>query len=174
MVGLGGLPGGSPGSEAMAVSDDGSVVVGFGHSNASGTTSGEAFRWTAAGGMVGLGDLPGGNFNSIAFGVSDDGSVVVGAGATAAAPSEAFYWTADDGMRRLSDVLIEHGVNPAALGWTRLSGITGVSGDGNVVSGVGIRNGGFTEAFVAVIPEPASLGLLAVALGALAVRRARR
>ena len=46
-------------SNANAVSADGSVVVGYSSSAASGPFATEAFRWTQAGGIVGLGDLPG-------------------------------------------------------------------------------------------------------------------
>lgn len=80
---LGVLPGSSwstnPVSVATAVSNDGSVVYGYGTSSQSGKV--EAFRWTAASGMVGLG------FGSrttdyrtiIPHGaVSADGSVAVG------------------------------------------------------------------------------------------------
>ncbi len=57
--GLGELRGGSNGSEAHDVSDDGLVVVGFSFS----TNGTEAFRWEN-GTMVALGDLPGGGFFS--------------------------------------------------------------------------------------------------------------
>jgi hypothetical protein len=68
--GLGFLPGGEHWSSSIAVSADGSVVVGQGTS----ASNDEAFRWSAAGGMVGL--LPGDY--SAATGVSSDGTVVVG------------------------------------------------------------------------------------------------
>lgn len=48
--GLGDLPGGNIFSQAAGVSADGSVVVGQSNS----ASGGEAFRWTAGGGMVGL------------------------------------------------------------------------------------------------------------------------
>ena len=101
MVGLGDLPGGSSGggSAGQDVSDDGTVVVGSGHS-ASGL---EAVRWTSAGGLVGLGDLPGGTFFSQAFGVSGDGNVVVGRG-TSALGDEAFRWTESGGMIAMDDL----------------------------------------------------------------------
>jgi probable HAF family extracellular repeat protein len=60
--------------------------------------------------MVGARRLAGGVDNSIAFDVSNDGSVVVGFGTTAQG-SEAFVWTASQGMRSLEDVLLSAGVN---------------------------------------------------------------
>jgi probable HAF family extracellular repeat protein len=165
MVGLGDLPGGNFYSGASGVSSDGAVVVGY-SSAASGR---EAFRWTAGGGMIGLGKLPGG-FNSFATGVSGDGAVVVGYG-NSTSGQEAFLWTAGGGMQRLWDVLLAQGVNPAADGWTSLAAANSVSFDGNTIVGYGTHNG-HSEAFLAVVPEPAGLTLLA-ASGALAVRRRR-
>jgi probable HAF family extracellular repeat protein len=129
--------GGSSG--AYGVNADGSVIVGWGAS-ASGR---EAFRWTNDGGMVGLGILPG-HVSSDARGVSGDGSVVVGIS------GDAFRWTSDGGMERLWDVLVAHGVDPAADGWTSLYA-SGISADGNTIVGNGTRNGN-TEAFAAFIP----------------------
>jgi probable HAF family extracellular repeat protein len=164
MVGLGDL---LFWSGANGVNADGSVVVGYSFS-ASGL---EAFRWTSAGGMVGLGDLPTGEFNSFANGVSADGSVVVGQGLSADG-DEAFRWTANGGMTRLWDVLLANGVDPAADGWTQLVDAEGVNADGITMTivGYGIRNGN-REAFVAVVPEPSSLALLALAAPALGRRQ---
>ena len=72
-MGLGDPPGGDFSSAALAVSGDGSVVVGV----SDGATDSEAFYWTAADGMVGLGDLPGGTTKSEARGVSSDGTMIV-------------------------------------------------------------------------------------------------
>ena len=71
---LGDLPGGDSQSYGLAVSGDGSIVVGQGLPD----SGKEAFRWTAATGMVGLGDLPGGNPISTALGISSDGTTIVG------------------------------------------------------------------------------------------------
>jgi probable HAF family extracellular repeat protein len=125
MVGLGDLPGGVFQSQALGVSADGAVVVGFGTRSAPDPPTGtlEAFRWTAGGGMVGLGDLPGGFFRSQASGVSADGAVVVG-GSVSALGSEAFRWTPAGGMVGL-------GILPGGVA----SGASGVSADGSVVVG---------------------------------------
>ncbi len=56
LTALGDLRGGEFGSEALGVSGDGSVVVGY-STSASGYIP-QAFRWTAAGGMVGLANRP--------------------------------------------------------------------------------------------------------------------
>ena len=82
-TGLGDLAGGSFSSAANGVSSDGSVVVGRGES-----ASGEAFRWTQAGGMVNLKDflitngvsgLTGWRLNQ-ATAISADGMTIVGYG----------------------------------------------------------------------------------------------
>ncbi|GBF80883.1 PEP-CTERM sorting domain-containing protein [Aphanothece sacrum] len=108
-TGLGDLPGGAFSSGALAVSADGSVVVGSGVTPVG---ENEAFRWTAESGLVGLGDLPGGNFISTSFGVSADGSVIAGVGSSVSSstdngsfpPLEAFRWTAETGLVPLGDL----------------------------------------------------------------------
>ncbi len=120
VVNLGDLPGGDDHSQASAVSQSGSVVVGSSQSS-SGL---EAFRWTSSGGMTGLGDLPGGWFESEATGVSNDGAVVVGTSVTASG-REAFRWTDAEGMVGL-------GTLPGDL--TNTHGAA-VSGDGQVIVG---------------------------------------
>jgi probable HAF family extracellular repeat protein len=163
MVGLGDLPSGQVRSEASAVSADGSVVVGYG-SSASGI---EAFRWTSAGGMVGLGDLPGGLFNSEALAVSADGSIVVGKGD--GTESKPFIWDATNGMRNLSTVLTDLGLD--LTGWD-LRTATGISADGSTIVGDGVNNG-VEQAWIAVIPEPGTGLLLMTGLLGLAYRQRR-
>jgi probable HAF family extracellular repeat protein len=172
MVGLGDLTGGSFSSYANAVCADGSVVVGYGNSS----SGQEAFRWTSQGGMVGLGDLAGGAFGSNALAVSADGSIVVGSGSTTsnansyARYGEAFYWTESGGMQNLKDMLINSGADLTAWDgttWT-LTAATGISADGKTIVGYGF-NGGSPEAWIATIPEPATLFLLTI--GSLALRK---
>ena len=83
--GVGDLPGGEYYSDAMAISANGKVVVGFSKSSATAYNSlaNAAFRWTESGGMVALGDLPGGEYSSSAYGVNADGSVIVGESSSA-------------------------------------------------------------------------------------------
>jgi uncharacterized membrane protein len=163
MVGLGDLPGGSFGSYANAASTDGSVIVGYG----SGNNGIEAFRWTTSGGMVGLGGS--GFANSIAQDLSGDGSTIVGY-ANFGSGDEALIWDATNGVRRLKGVLVnEWGLD--LTGWT-LTMANAVSADGTVIVGTGTNPSGSREAWIAVIPEPASLWL--VAFGSLALIRRRR
>jgi uncharacterized membrane protein len=173
MIGLGFLPNATS-STALRVSADGSVVVGFngfptvpaGSSN----FHSEAFRWTEATGMVSLGDLPGGRVRSTAYDVSADGSVIVGSGEILASGGEsvpaAFYWTADNGMLNLRDVLVAGGAT-GLDGWT-LTEARGVSYDGLTIVGTGVHNG-VTEAFVANIPEPDTILLAALAAAGMLV-----
>jgi probable HAF family extracellular repeat protein len=131
-MGLGDLPGGSVHSKALAVSSDGSVVVGF-----SFITSGvEVFRWTSGGGMVGLGDLPGGGVSSAGSGVSGDGLVVVGDGSISSLTDHPFRWTSGSGMVDLGDL----------PGGGSGGGAFDASSDGSVVVGSSSSTSG-SEAF---------------------------
>lgn len=95
LIWLGRLPDGGT-SEAMAVSDDGTVVVGRAENV---NYQWRAFRWTASGGMVSLGTF-GGSFSE-ALGVAVDGSAVVGRAQDTLGRWRAFRWEASTGMRDL-------------------------------------------------------------------------
>jgi probable HAF family extracellular repeat protein len=166
-VNLGNLGGAFPFTRAMGLSGDGRVVVGNGY----GPNGFEAFLWTAEGGMVGLGDLPGGTFSSWANGaVNYDGSIIVGGSQSGEYASDAFIWDATHGMRSLKHVLEdEFGLD--LTGWN-LEEAQGLSADGLTISGWGYNPLGQREAWVAHIPEPATIGLLLFgALGTVARRR---
>lgn len=126
LLSVGLLPGGSH-SEATAISPDGKIVVGGASSSA--FPGGEAFMWTAASGIVALGDLPGGRSNSLATAVAGNGNGIVGYGLSTNTlnQTEAFSWSAENGMTRLSEILPEGTINLSAQG---------VSADGQVVVGV--------------------------------------
>jgi uncharacterized membrane protein len=151
-------------AHAYAITPDGSVIVGR---SIGGFT--EAFRWSASGGLQGLGDAPGGSKFSLALDVSDDGSVIVGQTNTALG-NEAGVWDAAHGMRSLSSILA--GNNVDLTGWT-LGVATAVSGDGSTIVGQGTLNGRVV-AYRAVIPEPASLTMIAATTVMIAMRRHRR
>jgi probable HAF family extracellular repeat protein len=102
-------------SYAMAVSQDGSTVVGY---SETADHKRHAFRWTSKDGMRRI-DVPNGG-PAAAYGVNTDGSVVVGWGAE----WSAFKWTASEGASLLKC--------PDPGGLARACA---VSGDGLVVVG---------------------------------------
>ncbi len=161
MVGLGHLPGGGVNSKAFDVSADGSVVIGF-----SDSTSGlEVFRWTQSTGMVSLAEGVWGK----AYGTSADGSVVVGR-ADLGTGVEAFVCDDTNGMRSLRSLLVDdYGLDLTS--WI-LYDAQSISDDGLTIVGYGYNPLGDTEAWIAVIPEPATLSLLV--LGGLALIRRRK
>jgi uncharacterized membrane protein len=138
-IDLGVLPGYGA-SEAFAVSDDGSTVIGICWQWW--TTGSAAFRWTEATGMEeleGLADTPW----SIAAAVSADGSVVVGVG-YGPVP---LIWDMEHGTRLLEEVLVsESGLD--LTGWT-LGMATGISGDGRTIVGSGTNPAGLPEGWIA-------------------------
>ena len=128
--GLGDLPGGSYGSGAWAISEDGSTVVG-----ASDSANGqEAFRWTLQDGMVPLGDLPGGTFQSIPTATSGDGSIVAGVGTIGDTPTQsnrsAFRWTSAGGIVPLESSVVMNNQT-----YTFQTMATDMSCDGSVTIG---------------------------------------
>ncbi len=164
-TGLGDLEGGVFSSQAYGVSADGSVAVGDGVS-ASGN---EAFRWEN-GTMVGLGNLPGGKFFSRAMGVSADGRVAVGFGYDGTG-QQAVVWDSIHGIRVFQGILTgECGLDLA--GW-QLNSIAAVTPDGKTFVGSGIDPAGNSEAWIAVIPEPASPVLWLVGVAVFCRRRSK-
>ena len=143
-----------------AASPDGSVFVG--------ANDNQLIRWTAADGIVPLGNLPDHttNYPSEAAAISADGSIVVGYDC-AHESLEAFIWDGDHGMRNLQSVLTnEYNLN--LTGW-QLTHATSISADGQTLVGIGYNPSGQSEAWIATIPEPATLLLLA--LGSMMLRR---
>lgn len=119
-LGIGDLDGGSDHSVAQAISDDGSIVVGYSVSD----NGDEAFRWTHADGMAGLGDLPDGSFASYAQAISTDGATIVGAGDSWAS-AVGFRHTAAEGLVTLG----------VLFGGDFSSRAYAVSADGGVIVG---------------------------------------
>jgi uncharacterized membrane protein len=144
---------------ATGVSADGSVVVGF----SSGFDQAQAVRWTIDGGVTGLGRLPG-HIASVATAVSGDGNTVVGTSMRPFPEQEGefngpipFVWDEAHGMRSLGEVL--SGLSVDISGWILDEYYTPViSADGSTVIGSSGYGG-----WVATIPEPAALPLLALA-----------
>ena len=168
MIGLGDLPGGEVRSSAFGISADGSTIVGFSSNRFSSIGRGfQAFRWTLSEGMIDLGSLPGA-IEIIAFDVSGDGSTIVGR-AFSETGEEAFVWDQQAGMQNLQQVLTDD-LGLDLDGWT-LGRADGISDDGLTIVGVGTNPSGFTEAWIAIIPEPSTALLFASGLVAMAAAR---
>jgi probable HAF family extracellular repeat protein len=138
---IGDLPGGTTNAVARAISDDGSVLVGYGSSAASIASCGiclEAFKWTAATGLVALGDVPGGNLDSRASGISGDGRIIVGAG-TSATGVVAVYWD-QSGPHSM-------GYLPQGPSTPPQSQCFAANTDGSVIVGASSSSNGIYEAF---------------------------
>ncbi|KAA0242208.1 MAG: T9SS C-terminal target domain-containing protein [Ignavibacteriae bacterium] len=155
-------------SEARAVSDNGSVVVGVSQ-DANGNP--RAFRWTIQTGIQDLGTL-GGN-GSVAADVSADGSIIVGWSDDANNIYRAFKWTESTGMQDLGagDYSTAHGISadgtaiivdiyPNAYRWTQAgglqdlgtlggssSGANDISADGSMICGYSYVSAGDPYAF---------------------------
>ena len=179
MQSLGTLPGAAyPESFASDVSANGNVVVGSGNSADGGI---QAFRWTPTTGMTGLGYLPGGRTSSDAAAVSADGLIIVGTAINAANASKAVRWDPLLGIQSIQDLLIASGLGPALTGW-QLTHATGISADGQTISGwgnspTGIQGWVATIPRAEVVPEPSSFALgICGSLAVVAVvrRRSRR
>ena len=151
MTSLGVLPSGST-SCAYAISSDKSVIVGEAYTNG----IEHAFLWQS-GVMSDLGVIPGGYSGSSAYDVSADGSIVVGYSRKSNVYS-AMIWDEVYGMRDLKSVLVnDYRLNLS--GWA-LTQAQGISDDGRTIVGYGINPQGYTEGWIATVPEPGTILLL--------------
>jgi len=135
--------GAAPVGEALAVSPDGSVVVGS-------FAGSQAWRWTAATGVQQIGVLPGFNFGGYAFDLTSDGETIVGA-CGFGFDRDAFIWTPALGMVKLDDYLTGMGLD--LTGWD-LGSATSISADGTVIAGWGNGPVSFIEGWVVTLPGP--------------------
>lgn len=122
-------------TNALGVSADGSVVIGYGQNL---SFEPRAFRWTQVGGIENLGVLTGGT-SSLGYGVSGDGLTIVGEGDAAGSNGNprAFKWTSVGGM-----------VNLGVLAGGNSSSAQGANADGSVIVGKSnVTNSGTDRAF---------------------------
>ncbi|MGO9923107.1 MAG: Ig-like domain repeat protein [Isosphaeraceae bacterium] len=152
------FPDSTTGSDATAVSPDGSVVVGsIGGNGAGGLT--QAFEWTNGGtnGVVTPLTWPAGYNTGSATAVSTDGSTIVGVmsppgngggGGGGGQPSAAFIWNQASGVQDLQQVLTtDDGLGSYLTGWT-LTEATAITPDGNRIVGNGIDPQGRQEGWI--------------------------
>ncbi|MEX0331555.1 MAG: hypothetical protein AB3N64_09050 [Puniceicoccaceae bacterium] len=128
---LGDLPGGAERTRPLAISGDGSTVVGW-SSSANGDS--EAFRWTSKG-IEELGDLSTSRFESKATGITYDGKVVLGEGIVARngfATPQAAIWSDEGWITGL-------GFLPGGYDRTY---VIDCSADGTLVVGTGFSENG--------------------------------
>jgi uncharacterized membrane protein len=133
--------------QVEGINDSGSGIVGRGHPS----NWRHAYRFTSSDGHVeDLGALPRGQSGigigggppefedmSIALAVSDDSTVVVGMSGYQP-PTDAFIWTPETKMVKLSDYLTSKGITGHEQ-WTLLNA-NSISPDGKIIAGTGINN----------------------------------
>ncbi len=118
--------------EAIAVSSDGSKIVG---QAADSTGNGRAFYYSGTGGLVNLGVLSGNTSDqSVATGVSDNG-IVIGASINPFNwSSQPFVWSSKMGLHRLQATLVRNGaVIPSGV---TLTNVLAISADGSTMVGL--------------------------------------
>ena len=137
--------------QVEGINDVGSVLVGIGHPmawrHAYKFTSWDghvedlgALKRDQSGGGIGIGDGPVDptlEDTSVATGVSDDATVVVGLSGYQP-PTDAFIWTPDTKMVKLSDYLTSKSITGHQQ-WTLVTAYS-VSPDGKIIAGTGINN----------------------------------
>lgn len=142
------------------------------------TNAFQAFRWMrGAASMEFLGALPG-DTSSTAYAIANNGLTVgysynsAGSIYTAVIWDTSGVWDTSGTPQSVAALLAALGVDLG--GWQRLTRVYGVSDDGTVLAGIGIRADGSTQGWVAVVPEPATLPLLAAGLAGLVLFWRRR
>jgi probable HAF family extracellular repeat protein len=136
-------------SEAVGVSDDGTVVMGVSRPDKI-----IGWRWDATSGMLALGNLGQVQYPETRPGaVSGDGTVIVGTSTIAGGGSRAFIWV-DGAIHLLSTYLAQNG---AVLRGRELLEASDITADGRALCGTTVDG----EGFVAYLDDRAQgLGLL--------------
>jgi len=154
----------------VIISGDGTTIAGQG--SWSSPPNGVGFIWHAGTGFEPM-TVPAGPLSGFLFprDISHDGTVVVG---TMEADGRPFFWTEEGDLFLLESFLVDNGVDVLSLFPDGLDHVTPttilVSADGTTVTGEAHFG---TGAYVATIPEPATVCLLGLGVGGLLLRRKR-
>jgi hypothetical protein len=131
----------------------------------SGNTQMQGFRWMRGdASMTPLGTLPG-HTSSCAYTVADNGVTAgrsyISGGETAVVWDTSGMWDTTGTAQSIKALLTGYGVDTSM--WSSLIRVYAASDDGKVLAGIGTwAADGSTRGFVAVVPEPGSLALLAL------------
>ncbi|MBN2583158.1 MAG: PEP-CTERM sorting domain-containing protein [Planctomycetes bacterium] len=160
---------GYPYGPVMVMSGDGTAIAASGYYDSGMFGS----IWRASTGWQPMQGAPGSmQFEQLTpCGISDDGSVVLGITVTG---DQAVFWSEDSGWLGLQDFLQGNGIDVLSLFPNGLDALTYprvlLSADGSTIAGFATKDG---MAYVAVIPEPATMSLLGLGLGVTLLRRRR-
>jgi uncharacterized membrane protein len=156
---IGDLPGGGNSSFALAVSADGTTVVGYSGTN----IGGEAIRWTRATGIERIDLAPGGVQHSQAVDVTANGSLILGQATIGDPRSLVFLWSQHMGMKSIRALLDERGID--STGWTFEQAVA-ISNDGQVMVGNGhyLNRAAAWLVDFSPVPEPDTANLACVSM----------
>jgi len=164
------IPGGSGNvSEAFGISVDGNVLCGYDQ----GTVT-QAFVWTQGGASMTLLGMLAGDTSSQAYVVNNAemvGGFSLGSERSAVIWDTTGVWDTSGQPKKVWDLLAAAGVDLSA-DWQNLTRVTSMSDDGMTLAGTGTWIDGTARGWIATIPEPASLLMLAVCGLTLLRRRA--
>jgi uncharacterized membrane protein len=157
---LPGVAGAAYSANALAISNDGTTIVGEANTDPSSTSFLVPVRWTGSNyaTIQTLGALPGQtSARGAALDVTPNGSMIVGTTRDLAGKDVAFLWDAANGMRSLAQVLEEeYGLDLGGWQLEVANGISQVNAAGEfTVVGEGTNPAGQPEGFVAILSPTA-------------------
>jgi len=151
--------------QGIGISDNGTYTTGYLSKDAGGYNG---FRWSPSDASS-MALVPFGSDTLSWGGDAADNGMVAGWTYNPTNSYRVCVWDSDGTPQLLYDFLVSLGVDMS--GWQRLTKAYSITPDGKYISGYGLTTAGREEGFVAFIPEPATMLLLA--LGGLALRRRR-
>lgn len=154
--------------QGVGISDNGLYTTGYLYNDSGSPGLYSAFKWSP--GQASSTELGHYGNDTLSWGgdAADDG-MVAGWTYNPTNSYRACVWDNDGTPQILWDFLVSQGVDMSY--WSKLTRAYSITPDGMYVSGYGLTAAGREEGFVAFIPEPATMLLLA--LGGLALRRRR-